>query len=69
MKEQPKRRFALFNRDGVCDHSMGFPYQGKIPCTGPKVCPLCGTREEDIVPVESKPYPSALNQAGWGGLL
>lgn len=31
-----------------CDHPSGFPYQGRIPCTGPRVCPLCGTRQEEV---------------------
>ena len=67
--EKPLRRFAMFNRDKPCNHPQGFPYRGEIPCTGPKVCPMCGTREEDAKPAEPKSYPSARNRAGWGGLL
>lgn len=26
----------------TCTHAHGFPYAGKVPCTGPRRCPLCG---------------------------
>ena len=28
----------------TCDHRAGFPYSGKVPCTGPRLCPVCGAR-------------------------
>ncbi len=34
-------------RGQECDHPFGFPYTGTIPCTGPEICPLCGTHRED----------------------
>lgn len=34
-------------REKVCDHPLGFPYRGRIPCTGPRVCPMCGANKED----------------------
>ena len=34
-------------RTKVCDHPLGFPYRGRIPCTGPRVCPMCGAFKED----------------------
>ncbi len=34
-------------RTKVCDHPLGFPYKGRIPCTGPRVCPMCGAHKED----------------------
>lgn len=41
--------YALFpsERTKECDHPSGFAFRGKMPCTGPRVCHLCGTREED----------------------
>lgn len=42
-----KRIYAVFDRDKECIHPSGFPYRGRIPNTGPQVCPLCGTRKED----------------------
>lgn len=41
-------------RDRVCRHVGGFTYQGTIPCTGPKACSMCGTREEDATRMEWK---------------
>ena len=38
-----KRVNALFDRDKDCDHPSGFAYRGKVPCTGPRVCHLCGS--------------------------
>jgi len=35
-------------RELECEHTLGFPYTGTIPCTGPRVCPMCGTDLEDI---------------------
>lgn len=47
--DPPRKINALFpeTREQMCDHPMGFPYSGEMPCTGPKRCPLCLTREED----------------------
>jgi len=44
-----KKIHALFpeEREKECNHPSGFAYSGKIPCTGPRVCHLCGTREAD----------------------
>lgn len=36
-------------REKECLHELGFQYSGRIPCTGPKVCYMCGTREDDVV--------------------
>ncbi|MGB1142061.1 MAG: hypothetical protein ACPG1A_14250 [Halioglobus sp.] len=46
---QPLKSRALFpeERTKVCDHSLGFPYAGSMPCVGPRLCPLCNTRAED----------------------
>lgn len=30
----------------TCDHPHGFPYAGKVPCTGPRLCPTCGARHD-----------------------
>ena len=34
-------------REQECDHASGLPFTGKIPCTGPQVCLMCGTRKEE----------------------
>ncbi len=34
-------------REKECAHELGFSYTGTIPCTGPKVCYMCGTRQDD----------------------
>ena len=46
---KPKKIFALVlsEREKECTHEAGFYYTGKMPCTGPKKCYMCGTREED----------------------
>ncbi len=31
-----------------CNHAFGFPYRGRVPCTGPRVCPACGMYLEDF---------------------
>ena len=55
-REVPCRRFRKKNaldpaeREKPCDHALGFRYAGKIPCTGPKLCPMCGANEEDVNP-------------------
>ena len=43
-----KKIYALIpaEREKDCDHALGFPCRGRLPCTGPRVCPLCGTRQE-----------------------
>lgn len=42
-------------RDEECGHPLGFPYRGEMPCTGPRLCPLCDTHEDDAEPL---PVPS-----------
>lgn len=44
-----KRIFAMFDRDEECEHGLGFPYTGRIPCTGPRKCPLCGLTPEEAM--------------------
>ena len=46
----PKQKFHAIpeEREKECPHSSGFPYSGKTPMTGPKKCPMCGEREEDV---------------------
>jgi rubrerythrin len=44
----PTRKNALFDREKQCHHPMGFTYTGKMPNTGKKVCPICGTREGEL---------------------
>jgi hypothetical protein len=41
----PKKVFALApsEREKECEHEHA-PYSGVIPCTGPRVCTMCGTR-------------------------
>jgi hypothetical protein len=36
-------------RKKICTHELGFRYSGRIPCTGPKVCWMCGAREDDAM--------------------
>ena len=43
-----KRKNAIFDRDKECDHPQGFPWNGRIPCTGRQVCPLCGEDISDV---------------------
>jgi len=52
-KGMPKKIFALIpsEREKECDHPLGFAYTGKIPCTGPRVCRLCGTRAPEPEPL------------------
>lgn len=40
------KRFALLpsEREKPCPHEM-VAYIGRIPCTGPRVCRMCGTVE------------------------
>lgn len=40
----PLKRFALYpsERHKVCLHEHA-PYRGNIPCTGPRICTMCGT--------------------------
>lgn len=49
----PLRKFALFGRDKECTHGLGFPYSGKMPCTGEKRCPLCGMIEKDVSGIQN----------------
>jgi hypothetical protein len=34
-----------FNKPKTCLHPLGFQYQGRVPNTGPQICPLCGTHK------------------------
>lgn len=47
--DMAKKIYALFpeERERECDHPSGFPYRGQVPCTGPRVCRMCGTHLED----------------------
>ena len=42
------RKFAIFDKDKECTHGLGFPWTGKMPCTGVKRCSLCGALEEEV---------------------
>lgn len=44
-----KQRFALIpaEREKECEH-LHMPYRGSIPCTGPRVCTMCGLTEAQI---------------------
>jgi hypothetical protein len=46
-----KKKNALFpaEREKPCDHALGFPFSGNIPCTGARLCPMCGARREDVL--------------------
>lgn len=54
-----KKIHALFpeTRDQECDHPLGFPYRGIMPCTGVRKCPLCGTEadEKGVAQAEAAP--------------
>ncbi len=41
----PKKIFALVpsEREKECDHRQA-AYSGRIPCTGPIICAMCGAR-------------------------
>ena len=45
-----KKRLALIpsEREKECEHER-LHYRGAIPCTGPKVCDMCGLREDEIL--------------------
>jgi len=51
-----KKIFALIpsERSKECPHEH-MHYRGTIPCTGPRVCSMCGMREEDIKAEDRKP--------------
>ena len=34
-------------REQECHHDCSFAFTGKLPCTGPRICLMCGTRKED----------------------
>ena len=36
-------------RDRECKHALGFPYNGRIPLTGSRVCPMCGIHYLDYL--------------------
>ena len=55
-----KKRYALVasEREKECPH-VHVPFTGSIPCTGPRVCSMCGTRfEPDGVTLlrDGRPY-------------
>ena len=64
-----KKVYALFpaERERECDHPMGFPYTGRIPCTGPRVCSLCGTRIKDAEQ-EPEGFDRKQETRGLGGM-
>lgn len=41
-----KKQYALnpSEREKECTHELGFAYTGTIPCTGPRICRMCGER-------------------------
>lgn len=43
-----RKRFALLpeERGKACTYHL-WRFTGTVPCTGPQVCTLCGTRKED----------------------
>ena len=43
------KRYALIpsERNKPCTHEHA-PYSGRMPCTGPRVCSMCGTVVDDI---------------------
>lgn len=43
------KKYALgpAEREKECTHEMGFHYRGTMPNTGPRICSMCGTREDD----------------------
>jgi len=43
------KRFALVPSERLkeCRHEH-MRYRGAIPCTGPRVCSMCGAREDDL---------------------
>jgi len=45
MAEIRRKRFAAHPgvREQICNHHHA-PYSGAIPCTGPRVCTMCGMR-------------------------
>ena len=46
-----KKIYALIpaEREQECYHLAGFAYTGRVPCTGLRVCHLCGTRADEAV--------------------
>ena len=44
-----KKKYALVpsEREKECYHEMGFYWTGKIPCTGIRICYMCGTKEHE----------------------
>lgn len=51
------KKYALDpkEREKECSHELGFAYSGRIPCTRPHICYMCGTREDEVVPVRPPP--------------
>ena len=46
----PPQRYhqKIADRSDPCKHDGGFRFTGEIPCTGPRVCILCGVLEADL---------------------
>ena len=44
-----KQIYALVpsEREKECKHTSGFPYRGRMPCTGVQRCYMCGMLKED----------------------
>ena len=58
------KRFALVPSERLkeCEHEH-MRYRGAIPCTGPRVCSMCGAREDDLAKRDLAVGP----RAGAGG--
>lgn len=50
MSPLPRKIYAASaeEREKICDHPGGFPHAGAIPCTGPRICRMCGTDEREF---------------------
>lgn len=35
-------------REQECHHDGGFPWSGRVPCTGVQRCTMCGTLKDDV---------------------
>lgn len=51
-----RKRFHLIpeHRNEPCDHFLAFRYQGRVPCTGPRVCDMCGATEAEVAEHEQR---------------
>jgi len=52
------KRFALIpeEREKECNHAF-LHFRGSMPCTGPKVCSMCGLTEAEIRAEQTQPEP------------